>query len=265
MKKNFKRNRILLTSLIGLAVLGSATAAFSTWIFGIQKTNADLNGITVEVDTVKDNTAYLDIKVDPTDNKIRLAETSAVSANDNAVNTEAGEAFTTIIQGDFEIKLSTFDFAISNEYTFNYVDFTFSVLKTGETTDKNSITAGASDPFGRTADDYKYIDLAKTKLVLDDFTEKENSELKDYSLYTAKMKTIIFKWGNFFGTEGNGPADFYNTKYKGLATDTTLENRLLFIQNAKNELKAMETAFTGAKIKITARLEVTPITNPELN
>lgn len=262
MKKNFKRNRILLTSLIGLAVLGSATAAFSTWIFGIQKTSAELGDITVEVDTVTDNTAYLDIKVDATDNKIRLAETSAVSANDNAVNTEAGKEFTTTIQGDFEIKLSTFDFAISNEYTFNSVDFTFSVLKADETTDKNSITAGASDYFGRTNDTaYKYIDLAKTELGSGDFTNKENSELKDYSLYTAKMKTINFKWGNFFGNEEKGPAYFYNTKYKDLATDTTLENRLLFIQNAKNELKAMKTAFTDVTIKITATLEVTSKTN----
>ena len=258
MKKNFKRNKILLTSLIGLAVLGSATAAFSTWIFGIQQKTAELDGITVEVDTVKDDTAYLDIKVDASDNKIRLAETTAVTGNDNAVNTEAVDAFTTAIKGDFEIKLSTFSFAISKEYNFNSVDFTFSVLKTGETADKNSVTVGDNDYFKRTNGDYKYIDLAKTKLVIDDFTEEESTGLTDYSLYNASSKTITFKWGSFFGTEGKGPADFYNTQYKALDASNTLKDKLLFIQNAKQEIKAMKTAFTNVKIKITATLNATP-------
>lgn len=259
MKKNFKRNRILLTSLIGLAVLGSATAAFSTWIFGIQKRSAELDGITVEVDSVKDNTAYLDIKVG-SDNKIRLAETTAVSANDNAVNTEAEEQFTTS-KGDFEITLSTFDFAISNEYTFNSIDFTFKVLKAGETTDKNSITAGASDNFNRTnGTAYKYIDLAKTTYALADFNEDKSAQLSDYKLYNIKDegKVITFKWGDFFGTEAKGPANFYNNQYKTSYKDNNLKEKLSFIQTAKNELKTMNEAFTGTTIKITAELKTNP-------
>lgn len=259
MKKNFKRNKILLTSLIGLAVLGSATAAFSTWIFGIQQKTAELDGITVEVDTVKDDTAYLDIKVDSADNKIRLAEVAAVNAEGNAVNTEAEDQFTTTMKGDFEITLSTFEFAISNEYTFNSVNFEFSVLlKTGDTTDKNSVTVGDNDYFKRTNGDYKYIDLAKTKLVIDDFTKEESTGLTDYSLYNATSKTITFKWGSFFGTKEKGPADFYNTQYKALDASNTLKDKLLFIQNAKQEIKAMKTAFADVKIKITATLNATP-------
>lgn len=260
MKKNFKRNKILLTSLIGLAVLGSATAAFSTWIFGVQQKTTELDGIQVEVDTVKDDTAYLDIKVDSTDNKIRLAEVAAVNAEGNAVNTEAGDQFTTTMKGDFEIALSTFEFAISNEYTFNSVNFEFSVLlKTGETTDKNSITVGENANFGRTnGSSYKYIDLVDEKLDSSKFTEKQDTGLTDYSIYTAKNNTINFKWGNFFGTEGKGPADFYNNKYKELGKSATLEEKLLLIQNAKKEIKDMQTAFTNVKIKITAKLVVTP-------
>lgn len=256
MKKNFKRNRILLTSLIGLAVLGSATAAFSTWIFGIQKTSAELGDITVEVDTVTDNTAYLDIKLDSNDNKIRLAETVAVNANDNAVNTEAGDAFTTL-KGDFEIKLSTFDFAISNKYTFKSVDFTLSVLK-GESK-SNEITVAAKDHFDRAANTYNYIALAKTSYTLADFNQDNDAaQLSDYKLYNIKneLKTITFDWGNFFGKEG--PANFYNTKYKNLDASTTLKEKLVFIQNAKGELNAMNTAFDGATIKITAELKTEP-------
>lgn len=255
MKKNFKRNRILLTSLIGLAVLGSATAAFSTWIFGIQKKSAELGDITVEVDAVKDDTAYLDIKVDSTDNKIRLAETESISAEGNAVNNE--NAFTTETQGDFEIKLSTFSFAISNEYAFNSVDFTFSVLQTGSTTDINSVTAGEKDNFGRTnGSNYKYIDLVKANLDINDFRKDESTGLtEEYSLYTANTKSINFKWGNFFET--HSPAEFYNGKYNPTYADKDLKEKLLFIQNAKTELKTMKEAFTGAKIKITATLNVT--------
>ena len=253
MKKNFKRNRILLTSLIGLAVLGSATAAFSTWIFGIQKKSAELGDITVEVDAVKDNTAYLDIKVDSTDNKIRLAETQAVSANGNAVSTEAEDAFTTL-KGDFKIALSTFDFAITNDYTFDSVKFTFSVLQTGATTDKNNVNVGANDYFKRGTGDYKYIDLAKAELKISDFTKKDNTELTDYSLYTANDKFINFKWGSFFGTEGKSPADLYNAQYKALGESASLEQKLLLMQNAKKVIKDMQTAFKDAKIKITATL-----------
>lgn len=258
MKKNFKRNKILLTSLIGLAVLGSATAAFSTWIFSIQQKTAELDGITVEVDTVKDDTAYLDIKVDSADNKIRLAEVAAVNAEGNAVNTETENQFTTTMKGDFEITLSTFEFAISNEYTFNSVNFKFSVLlKTGDTTDKNSVTVGDNANFDRTKDTYKYIDLVDEKLDSFKFTGKQVTGLNDYSIYTANSKTINFKWGNFFGTKGQGPADFYNTKYKALGESATLEQKLLFIQNAKQEINTMKTAFTDVKIKITATLDVT--------
>lgn len=259
MKKNFKRNRILLTSLIGLAVLGSATAAFSTWIFGIQQKKTELDGITVEVDTVKDDTAYLDIKVNSADNKIRLAETTAVTGNDNAVITEEGDAFTTTMKGDFEIALSTFEFAISNEYTFNSVNFEFSVLlKAGETTDKNSVTVGEGDYFKRAAgSSYKYIDLVNEKLDSNEFTKKQDTSLTDYSIYTANSKTINFKWGNFFGTEEKGPADFYNAKYKALGEAATLEQKLLLIQNAKKEINTMIEAFTNVKIKITATLGVT--------
>ena len=252
MKKNFKRNRILLTSLIGLAVLGSATAAFSTWIFGIQKTSAELGDITVEVDTVKDNTAYLDIKVDSTDNKIRLAETSYVNANDNAVNTEVEGEFETL-KGDFEIKLSTFEFAISNEYNFESVDFTFSVLKTGATTDINNVVDNGN--FGRTnGSNYKYIDLVKTKLDANDFNKDNSGSLTEYSFYTAKSKSINFKWGSFFGTDGKGPANFYNTQYKATYAEKPLREKLSFIQDAKSELQKMKETFKDAKIKITATL-----------
>lgn len=259
MKKNFKRNKILLTSLIGLAVLGSATAAFSTWIFGIEKKTTDLDGIQVEVDTVKDNTAYLDIKVDANDNKIRLAEVAAVSAEGNGVYTEDEPTFSEK-KGDFTITLSTFDFAISKEYKFDSVDFTLSVSK--ENTNPNEVNVAAGNRFGRGETTYKYIDLVKKSYTSADFELKANDQLTDYELYNAKnaTKTITFSWGDFFGV--NGPADFYNTKYKALGADETLENKLLFIQDAKKEVKAMETAFTGATIKITAKLKVSPNSTP---
>lgn len=256
MKKNFKRNKILLTSLIGLTVLGSATAAFSTWIFGIQQKTAELDGITVEVDTVKDDTAYLDIKVDASDNKIRLAETAVINDKNNAVNTDE---FTTTSKGDFTIKLSTFDFAISNEYTFNSVDFVLSVTK--DNTNLNEVEVTSKDRFEREPKKYNYIALAKKSYTLEDFDPKVNAQLTDYKLYNAKdaTKTITFDWGDFFGT--NGPADFYNTKYKALGVDETLENKLLFIQDAKKEVKAMQTAFTGVTVKITATLNADKTTS----
>ncbi len=249
MKKNFKRNKILLTSLIGLAVLGSATAAFSTWIFGIQQKTAELDGITVEVDTVKDDTAYLDIKVDSNDNKISLAEVDVIDNKNNAVN--AGE-FTTTSKGDFTIKLSTFDFAISNEYTFNSIDFVLSVTK--DNTNSNEVEVTSKDRFEREPNKYNYIVLAKTSYSLEDFDPKANAQLTDYKLYNAKdtTKTITFNWGDFYGI--NGPANFYNTKYEALGADETLENKLLFIQDAKKEVKTMQTAFTGVTVKITAKL-----------
>ena len=78
MKKNLKRNKVLLTSLLGLAVVASSTAAFSTWIFGyIHKTEE--NKLTVKVDTTTNKSVVLTATTkDPV---IKVGEKEKVDTN----------------------------------------------------------------------------------------------------------------------------------------------------------------------------------------
>ena len=78
MKKSLKRNKVLLTSLLGLAVVASSTAAFSTWIFGyIHKTEE--NQLTVEVDTTKNKSVVLTATA--SNKVIKVGENETISDN----------------------------------------------------------------------------------------------------------------------------------------------------------------------------------------
>ena len=129
MKKNFKRNKIILCSLLGLAIISSATIAFSTWIFGLNNGEQQIDGIKVTVDGYKDNTKYLDIATS-NDETITLAEYSEINAKNN--NVAATEGITSETKkADFDINLSKFEFAFStSQYTFKSIDFSLLIYKT---------------------------------------------------------------------------------------------------------------------------------------
>ena len=209
MKKNFKRNKILLTSLIGLAVVASASVAFSTWIFGLNKDNASINGITVTVDGYKDTTKYIDIAAAPSET-IKLAEYSAIDSSDNIAYTEG--ITTETGKGDFDIALSKFEFAYSTkQFTFNKINFEMVVYKQADTTKANinkvdtTKVHSEADTVNNTikmreakTDGYEYISLATTSVGTDWFETPET--IGSYTYYKVKEanKKLSLKWSDYF-------------------------------------------------------------------
>lgn len=285
MKKNFKRNKILLTSLIGLAVVASASVAFSTWIFGLNKDNASIEGITVTVDGYKDTTKYIDIAA-VAGETIKLAEYKAIDSSDNiayteGITTETGKA-------DFDIALSKFEFAYSTtQFEFKNINFTLVAYKEADAnTNINEVNTDyihseAVDANNTikmrnaktSSDKYTYLSLVTASIGKDDlgtwFSTAKN--IGSYTYYEAlsNKKTLSLKWSDYFGEETNAsPATFYNSKYDNTYKNQSIVEKLKFLNTANSEMNAMQDAFkdtTNIKIKITATLEVTPITNPVLN
>lgn len=278
MKKNFKRNKILLTSLIGLAVVASASVAFSTWIFGLNKDNASIEGITVTVDSYKDTTKYIDIAAAPSET-IKLAEYSKIDPSDNIAYTEGIVDETG--KGDFDIALSKFEFAFSTkQFTFNKINFEMVVYKKADTTkaninkvDDNNVhsDANAANNTVKMRDartdgkQFEYISLATTSVGTDWFEAPET--IGSYTYYKVKEanKKLSLKWSDYFGTETNAsPATFYNAKYTDYIKDgtKTIKDKLQFLNTANSEMEAMQGIFKNTEniqIKITATLDVTEI------
>jgi len=286
MKKNFKRNKIILCSLLGLAVISSGTIAFSTWIFGLNNGEQQIDGIKVTVDGYKDNTKYLDIATSNNET-ITLAEYSEIKAEDNVASTEGITSETK--KADFDINLSKFEFAFStSQYTFNSIDFTLLIYKTTDTSEtKNDVNKVTEDQVHGKDDStnhlvkmresktegYTYLAL-ETSVTSNTLTNNFTTEtIGDYTYYTAKddFNKLTLKWGDYFGnnvTSGEtvtkaSPAIFYNNKYTEFIKKENIgvKDKLEFLNTANSEMKAMEEVFKDVTIKITATLNLTDKTN----
>lgn len=276
MKKNFKRNKILLTFLIGLAVVASASVAFSTWIFGLKKDNASIDGITVTVDGYKDTTKYIDIAA-VAGETIKLAEYSKIDPSDNIAYTEG--ITTETGKSDFDITLSKFEFAFSTEqYNFENITFDMVVYKGTDTTtninkvDSTKVHSVADEANNtikmRDAKEYEYISLATATIEQKDLSTwfKPAEKIGSYTYYEVLdgKKTLSLKWSDYFGndtTDGKkaSPAIFYNNKYSTYK-DKTVKEKLQFLNTANSEMEAMQGIFkdtASINIKITATLHAT--------
>lgn len=286
MKKNFKRNKIILCSLLGLAIISSATIAFSTWIFGLNNGEQQIDGIKVTVDGYKDNTKYLDIATNNNET-ITLAEYSKIKAENNNV---ASSIIDETKKADFDINLSKFEFAFStSQYTFNSIGFTLLIYKTADTNEtKTDVNKVAKDQVhseanstnhlvkmreSKTEGTYTYLAL-ETSVTSDTLANNFTTEtIGGYTYYTAKddFKKLTLKWGDYFDndvTSGEtvtkaSPAIFYNNKYTEFIKKENIgvKDKLEFLNTANSEMNAMEKVFKDATIKITATLNLTDKTN----
>mgnify|MGYP002515728246 CR=1 FL=1 len=285
MKKNFKRNKIILCSLLGLAIISSGTIAFSTWIFGLNNGEQQIDGIKVTVDGYKDNTKYLDIATSNNET-ITLAEYSEIKAkNYNVASTIIDETK----KADFDINLSKFEFAFStSQYTFKSIDFSLLIYKTTDTSETKKDCNIVDSSQVHSSDDstnhlvkmresktegYTYLAL-ETSVTSDTLTNNFTTEtIGDYTYYTAidNFKKLTLKWGDYFGNDVTSegivtkasPAIFYNNKYTEFIKKENIgvKDKLEFLNTANSEMNAMEEVFKDATIKITATLNLTDETN----
>lgn len=247
----FKKNKVIISSLIGLTALTVCGVGFSAWVIGLNQPTITLEGMGVEIDTVTESTQYLNI-VAAADEKIVIAN----PFKENGVGDTVGEGIGTdgTKTCDLDIVLTSYDFAFASDATFNSLTFTPTV-----NTKPIEGTVLTSDAFGRTAGNLPYITLKSytddVSSLSGDFTR--STDVAGYYIYTANNLKLSFEWGSFFGN--TDPASFYQAKIK--AAKTT-EGKLTLMNQARTELKAMDTLFKNDEgyhtINIKAELSVTP-------
>jgi len=247
MKNKIRKNRILLTSLLGLALVSTATIAYATWNFGVEKKDENV-GLTMEVDGVSDKSIVLSASA--SNNKVIIAETDDVS----------GEKYVNVTSREDALKLTLDTFKISfSTDTIKPTKINFSLV---DNANINTIKVD-SDYFGRKAGDYQYIDLATTSLDLTTnsesnkvYTESTDTDT-NLTIWDITNKVINFKWGSFFETTYNvgepKPSEFWNKKIDEKGDD---EEKLVAIKHAKDERQTMNDSLTGEGKSLTLKITV---------
>ncbi|MDD7263746.1 MAG: hypothetical protein PUH67_01925 [bacterium] len=252
MKKNLKRNKVLLTSLLGLAVVASSTAAFSTWIFGyIHKTEE--NQLTVKVDTTTNKSVVLTAKAN--NPVIKVGENAKVEGQ-TYVNVD-------VYESALQITLDTFKVTFS-EATIKPTKINFELKEA----DFNKVNvASANDYFGRPTGDYTYIVLAQESITLaeSNYTVEAN-DANGNNVWSINDNIVEFGWGTFFTYAPAGqttpaptkPSEFYNQNIekKGEA------EKLTAIKNGQTELDNMKKALHdgGKEFTLTITVETVDVT-----
>lgn len=246
----FKKNKVIISSLIGLTALTVCGVGFSAWVIGLNQPTITLEGMGVEIDTVTESTQYLNI-VAAADEKIVISNPFKKGGVGDTVGQGIGTDGTKTC--DLDIVLTSYDFAFASDATFNSLTFTPTV-----NTKPIKGTVPTSDAFGRTAGDLPYITLKSYTAVSSlsgDFNPPK--DVAGYHIYTAKNLKLSFERGSFFGN--TDPATFYQAK---IADAETTEKKLTLMNQARTELKAMDTLFKNGEgyhtINIKAELSVTP-------
>lgn len=248
MKKNFKKNKIVLTTILGLALISTASIAYATWNFGIEEKEQDVPGLGINVDTATDKSIVL--TANSKQKTINVGEKADVTSN-SYVNV-------TKYENALQLKLDEFKISFTKG-TVTPSKITFALID-----DKNinsiEVKADPADYFGRKPETYNYIALAVTELNLSTASLYTETESNGITVWDITDKTINFKWGNYFEyttTDGSKttstPSEFWDQKIKEKADDNA---KLEAIQKAKAERTQMETALKGTDKSLTLRITV---------
>lgn len=229
---NIKRKKVIFGSVIGLTVLSLCSIGFSVWIIGIYQPQTSINGIPVNVDTISEETCYLNIVKSTDENGLILAESQANTVGDGiGYDNSTGQK-----SSDLTITLGQYDFAFASTSTFT--SLTFDVTCNSRPLQG---TVSSPDLFGRGAGTKKDYITLKSYSGVDSLSEDftlDKTTISGYHIYKANSKTLTFTWGDFFG--GESPATFYGDKIDDI-TDTT--EKLKAMNQAKTELEAMKEFF----------------------
>lgn len=258
MKKSIKKSSRRKWVVGGVAFFGSIallTTGFATWVVGVQQ-DSDSGDVTVNVDTVKNNSVLFDITVDPNDNSITLAEESTIEAGKNIiVSTEEGD-----LEADFTISLSKINIEIGKEALSNYNKIVFEIAAQSGDYANNEVTNNDTG-LRKDSGPWQYLALAKKEVAfknavdnsaLEGWTRDPSGNIESASTvkYTnSSPVTIEFQWGSYFGGNDTSPATFYNNHYAELSGKLSES-----VAKINSEMAAMQSAFDGRDLLLTAKL-----------
>lgn len=283
---NKKKSKIIIGSMAGLMAISLASVGFGEWAIGL--VNKETNStITVNVDTYKEETAYINVDIDEANNSLFLGEYSAKQTADGSSVNGIGYKVVTDNPSKLDIKMKSFVMAISQANLAKFKGLKF-VLTTANEGNSLTKTIEANDKFGRIQDsNLSYLGFVQeinlTSLSDDTANKYFNVKPVDgkYNVYTLKDEylTLHFWYGSLFGntdvasktgivspvdstTSGNyknSPVDYYQDKIDKAtgATETEkLENKLGMLSQIQKDMDSMKTDLSGANLNLKITFDV---------
>ena len=229
----FKKNKVIISSLIGLTALTVCGVGFSAWVIGLNKPEVTLDGIGVNIDTITEKTFK-----SASENGLVLANGDANTTGDGI-----GAEFTDGSTKDLTVSLDQYDLAFASTSSFKSLTFDV-VLGDKESSTALKTRVSGTDSFGRLQGDYTYIELKGynniEELKKDFELVSGNEAVTGYTMYrfNDESKALTFNWGTFFG--GKEPATFYQ---EFIDKKTTTKEKLELMNQARTELNAMDSFF----------------------
>lgn len=247
-----RRNNKINIIVIGCATIAIATVGFSSWIIGLFQTEVNAVFTNIQVDTTKDRTKYIDIKL--ASNSIKIGEVNSVNKN--------GQIYVENSDNNLEVNVSSFDIAF-NIYSGEFNSINFEIIYSSDSNLPYSIEA-ENDLFGRSTGKYTFLELGWSNIEgVDNLKSYFNEEtIGNYTLYSLNSisdnpySKLSFKWGTLF--DRKDPSKYYQEKFNSPnQINASTETKLKMLSQMENELKAMNTALSGKDITVKATLNVT--------
>ena len=281
---NKKKSKIIIGSMAGLMAISLASVGFAEWAIGL--VNKETNStITVNVDTYKEETAYINVDIDAANNSLFLGEYSAKQTADGSSVNGIGYKVINEKSSKLDIKMKSFVMAISkdNLAKFNGLKFELtandgkSLTKTIEANDKFERNEGSKLSYLGFVQDINLTSLSDD--AASTYFEVKTVDDK-YNVFTLKEEylTLHFWYGSLFGNTDvtgktgivnpvdstsenfkNSPVDYYQDKIDGApgGTETEiLENKLGMLSQIKKDLDSMKADLNGANLKLKITFDV---------
>lgn len=281
---NKKKSKIIIGSMAGLMAISLASVGFAEWAIGL--VNKETNStITVNVDSYKEETAYINVDIAKENNSLFLGEYSAKQTADGSSVNGIGYRVVAEKPSKLDIKMNSFVMAISKDNLTKFKGLKFELTANeGKSLTK---TVDANDKFGRTGPNVSYLGFVQeiNLTSLSDATLSDYFTLKTidekYNVYTLNEKylTLHFWYGSLFGntdvtgktgivspfdstTVGNyknSPVDFYQAKINDAAGTTEtekLENKLGMLSQIQKDMDSMKTDLNGANLNLKITFDV---------
>lgn len=248
--QKFGKSKKIFYSVIGCALVSLATIGFSSWIISIEDPEKNFD-IQINVDALSFETVICDIDLINEDETINLGPKGV--SDDGIVSGDGGKE-------KLDIPL-TGKLIVANEELNNIksLDFSIASYSDGNHEDDHNLIGsneiGSDDVFGRNnTQNYYYLEPV-TKTIAKDDLAFTNYSVDGFQVANLSLNDFSLKYSSYF--EGKSPEDFYTGKLTALRNDfiggsgdTTAENYLKAIAQAKKEIKKMNDELKSLTIKI---------------
>lgn len=206
-----KRRKTVLGAVLGFGAVALLTTATATYIISVNNPSGDLDGTNVTVDTIKGDFVELKIGKTGADLKVNLAESGEELPSDSyavGYDSSSGNPL-----ADLEITLPDITLTYGTDWAGAdnpQLKFTLDPSKNAA----NQVAKGQDKVknVGRGEGPWTYVDAPDAVRVTSG-SGMSSQVSGGTTTWTITGLKVSFKWGTFFGGNGDSPATFYNSKF----------------------------------------------------